>query len=151
MSLRSYRAGAAVAVLGAAAVLLVTAAFAVPPKHLKPHKGVKKAAGAPAAMVALGKKVYAKSGCANCHAIGNAGGRGGPNLTDVGQESSHTVKWFEVQVTNPKAHNPDGRMPAFKGRVQGKELTALATYLTTLKPAAAKHKPGKKAVKHHHK
>lgn len=115
--------------------LLACAVLAAPPHHVKPrHKPpVKKAKPAgSAAMVKMGESVYDKSGCKNCHAINGEGGKAGPNLTHIAREKGHTMKFFETQVTNPKANYPHGRMPAFKN-IKGKDLTALATYLESLK------------------
>ncbi|HZT44166.1 MAG TPA: cytochrome c [Chthonomonadaceae bacterium] len=112
--------------------LLATAALAAPPKsHHKPPP--KKGASANASLVSLGKKVYAQNGCANCHTVGDKGGKNGPNLTKTGAESKHTVAWFEEQIKNPKMHDDDSTMPPFGDRIKGKDLTALATYLKSLK------------------
>ncbi|HEV2474693.1 MAG TPA: c-type cytochrome [Chthonomonadales bacterium] len=126
--------------LALAASLMASGAHAGQhPAHKKPvkkstKKAVKKGAGAPnAAMIALGKKQLASNGCVNCHAIHGKGGTSGPDLTKTGAEKGHTAQWFEVQISTPKKHNPDSTMPPFSGRIKGKDLTALADYLTTLK------------------
>ncbi len=107
----------------------MTTAFAAPPKK----KPIKKNDKGNTALIAQGKKVFAANGCANCHAIKGKGGTSGPELTKTGADPKHTVKWFEEKVTNPKAANPDSTMPAFAGKIKGKDLTALATYLASLK------------------
>jgi cbb3-type cytochrome oxidase cytochrome c subunit len=109
--------------------LLVTTsvtALAKPPKKGKSSK-------ATAAQIAAGKKVYDASGCQNCHAIAGKGGKIGPDLSKVGAEASHTPKWFEAKVTNPKASNPHSSMPAFASKIKGKDLTNLGLYLASLK------------------
>lgn len=114
--------------------LLVTAAVAAPPKgHKKPPTKKTTAKTNTAALIAAGKKVYDANGCANCHAINGKGGKGGPNLSKAGAEAKHTVAWFEAQVKDPKSHNPNSPMPAFGDKIKGKDLTALATYLKSLK------------------
>jgi mono/diheme cytochrome c family protein len=84
------------------------------------------------ALVSAGKKVYAANGCAGCHAIGGQGGKAGPDLSKTGADPTHTIAWFEVQIANPKAHNPGSAMPAFDTSIQGKDRTALAVYMTSL-------------------
>ena len=104
----------------------------------------KKAAAKPAAaaakpvspLVAAGKKVYDTKGCAACHAIGGKGGNSGPDLTATGAVPTHTIQWLSVQVANPKAHNSDSTMPPFAATVTGKDLTAMSTYLASLKGAS---------------
>ncbi|HLV79884.1 MAG TPA: cytochrome c [Chthonomonadaceae bacterium] len=122
---------AALALTGLYASVLATAAFAAPPKSH--HKPPKKGNSSSASLTSLGKKVYEANHCANCHTIGDKGGKTGPNLTKTGAETKHTVAWFEEQVKNPKAHDDDSTMPAFGDKIKGKDLTALATYLKSLK------------------
>lgn len=113
------------------ASVLVTAAFAGPPKHNKHAK--KPPAKSSAALITAGKKVYAANGCAGCHSIAGKGGKTGPNLTTVAAEAKHTPKWLEEQVLNPKAHDADSKMPPYEGRIKGKDLQALVAYLGSLK------------------
>jgi mono/diheme cytochrome c family protein len=77
--------------------------------------------------------VFDSHGCARCHAIGGQGGRRGPDLTRVGADPSHTVEWLSEHIRNPKAHNPDSRMPGYAGRIPEQDLRALAEYLAGLK------------------
>lgn len=121
-----------VAGLGLCASLLTSAAIAAPPKKKTTKKTTAKPASS-AALIAAGKKVYAANGCKNCHAIAGEGGKGGPDLTKVGAEASHTPKWLEVQVVNPKAHNDSSTMPSYEESIKGKDLTALVAYLSSLK------------------
>ncbi len=100
-------------------------------------------AGAPGASSAVGaadagaadagKLVFTSNGCKGCHSIGGQGGQKAPDLSHTGAESTHTAEWFANFVGNPKASNPQSRMPAFKGRISDKDLQALGAYLTTLK------------------
>jgi mono/diheme cytochrome c family protein len=84
-------------------------------------------------LLAAGKGVYDAVGCARCHAIGGQGGRMGPDLTRTGAVRGHTVAWLVAHVNNPRAHNPQSRMPAFEGRIPEKELQALGAFLAALK------------------
>jgi mono/diheme cytochrome c family protein len=108
--------------------------------HKKPSaaKPPAKSAAKPAnPLIAAGKKVYDAKGCASCHAIGGKGGNSGPDLTATGAVPGHNVQWLSVQIANPKAHNPDSTMPAFAQTIPAKDLTAAATFLASLKGAAA--------------
>lgn len=89
--------------------------------------------GGDAALVTAGKAVYAANGCARCHSIGGQGGRGGPNLSQVGAGAGHTPEWLAAHIKNPKTHNPSSRMPAFGGKISDKDLLALGAYLASLK------------------
>jgi len=111
--------------------LLMSAAFAKPPKKT-PTKPSKPSA---AAAIAAGKKVFeaSSSGCGNCHAINGKGGSSGPDLSNVGGESKHTAAWLKVAVTDPKAHDPNSSMPAYADKIKGKDLTNLVAYLGSLK------------------
>jgi mono/diheme cytochrome c family protein len=120
-------------ILGLMALLAVSVPAAQQPKPQKSKStAAATTAASGAATIALGKSVYDKQGCGNCHAIGGKGGSSGPDLTATGAAAGHTAAWFATQVTNPKAHNPNATMPAFPG-VQGKDLTAIAVFLVSLK------------------
>lgn len=97
----------------------------------KPAKPAVGGATDSAAIAAAGKKLYDSNQCAVCHTIAGKGGTGGPDLAKTGADPKHTAKWFEEQVTNPKSHTPSSTMPAFE-KIKGKDLTMLATFLTTL-------------------
>ena len=118
---------------------LILTALAVPgskPPAKKPKAAAAKtktAAKPDAQLVAAGKKIYDSKGCSACHAIGGKGGNSGPDLTATGAVPTHTVQWLSVQVANPKAHNPDSTMPGFAATIPAKDLTAISTYLVTLK------------------
>ena len=124
-NLKSRTAAGTFAALTLTTTLLATAAFAKPPVKKKPVVADK-------AAIAAGKKVYDANGCANCHAIGGAGGKTGPDLTKVGANPKHTPKWLEESVVNPKAHNPDSTMPAYDS-LDAKDLKNLVSYLGSLK------------------
>lgn len=103
-------------------------------KHKKPPVKTTKTAKPTAAILAAGAKVYDASGCGGCHMINGKGGTNGPDLSATGAESSHTAKWMETQVVNPKAHKADTGMPA-SDTLKGKDLSNLVAYLVSLKKA----------------
>ncbi len=119
-----------IAGLALCGALIVTTAVAAPPKHQAKKPA---SSNSNAALIAAGKKVYAANGCAACHKIADKGGAIGPDLTKTAAESKHTSKWLEVQVVNPKEHNPDSKMPAYGERIKGKDLSSLVAYLSSLK------------------
>ncbi len=108
-----------------------------PAKKVPPKPGT--TSGAPAAGaadVAAGKKIYDANGCSTCHAISGKGGTNGPNLTRTGADATHTAQWFTVQVSDPKAHNPNTSMPAYATSIKGKDMVALASFMVSLKGEA---------------
>jgi len=76
-------------------------------------------------LVAQGKDVFAKSGCASCHTLKDAGATGtvGPNLDEAKPSKDLVVE----RVTNGKAP-----MPSFKGQLTGQEIQAVAEYVSTV-------------------
>jgi mono/diheme cytochrome c family protein len=76
-------------------------------------------------LVAQGKDVFAKSGCASCHTLKDAGATGtvGPNLDEAKPSKDLVVE----RVTNGKAP-----MPSFKGQLTGEEIQAVAEYVSTV-------------------
>lgn len=62
--------------------------------------------------------------------IGMARARG-PELSTVG--TKRTRDWLIEHVRNPKAHNPQSRMPAYDGKISDADLQLLANYLASLK------------------
>ena len=58
-----------------------------------------------------GEGIYVREGCGECHSFKGHGGAMAPDLTSVTQRRSKT--WIMTQIKNPKAHNPDSRMPGF--------------------------------------
>ena len=91
------------------------------------------AAAGDATLVAAGKAAYDTANCIKCHAIGEQGGRMGPDLSHVAAEKEHTSDWIVAHVKNPKTHNPGSRMPAFAGKISDKDLLAIGAYLASLK------------------
>jgi mono/diheme cytochrome c family protein len=102
------------------------------------ESGVRSGAGA-SQEFAAGKRVFGQH-CTKCHAIGGSGGPSGgfgpgksrgPDLGTVGTKRSQD--WLMEHVRNPKAHNPQSRMPGFEGKIDQADLRALGEYLASLK------------------
>ena len=76
-------------------------------------------------LVAQGKDVFAKCGCASCHTLKDAGATGtvGPNLDEAKPPKDLVVE----RVTNGKAP-----MPPFKGQLSDQEIQAVAEYVSTV-------------------
>jgi mono/diheme cytochrome c family protein len=73
---------------------------------------------------------YGESFCASCHAIQNAagllvGGDLGPELTRIGTKAK--PDWLRQWVRNPKAYDPETRMPHF--RFDEKQLALVTGFL----------------------
>jgi len=83
--------------------------------------------------VAAGKAVFDANNCAKCHSIAGQGNPRGRDLTHVGADPNHTAQWLIEHVKNPRAHNPNSRMPAFEGKISEQDLAALGAYLASLK------------------
>lgn len=62
--------------------------------------------------VTQGESIFIREGCANCHSFKGHGGAIAPDLTGVTQRRS--TKWIITQISNPRSHNPDSRMPEFE-------------------------------------
>lgn len=100
---------------------------------------------APPAMsgeAAMGQKIFQRSTCVDCHAIGalaGAGGEVGPNLTHVASRWSIaagatplTVSDVQEWIKNPEYYKPGVLMPGYPLLSQ-KDLHALAVYIMSLK------------------
>jgi mono/diheme cytochrome c family protein len=76
-------------------------------------------------LVAQGKSVFEKAGCASCHTLEDAGATGtvGPNLDEAKPSKDLVVE----RVTNGKPP-----MPAFKGQLSDQEIDAVATYVSSV-------------------
>jgi mono/diheme cytochrome c family protein len=76
-------------------------------------------------LVAQGKSVFEKAGCASCHTLKDAGATGtvGPNLDEKKPPKDLVVE----RVTNGKPP-----MPSFKGQLSEQEIDAVATYVSTV-------------------
>jgi mono/diheme cytochrome c family protein len=74
-------------------------------------------------LVAQGKQVFEKAGCASCHTLKDAGATGtvGPNLDDAKPSKDLVVE----RVTNGKPP-----MPSFKGQLSDQEIQAVAEYVS---------------------
>lgn len=57
----------------------------------------------------------------------------GPDLSHVGADAAHTAEWLSEHIRNPKAHQPQSRMPGFEGRISEEDLKTLSEYLAGLK------------------
>lgn len=81
--------------------------------------------GGGANLVAQGKAVFQKAGCASCHTLKDAGATGtvGPNLDDRKPSKDLVVE----RVTNGKPP-----MPSFKGQLSDAEINAVGTYVSTV-------------------
>ena len=64
--------------------------------------------------------------CINCHRLGDQGGLVGPDLSQAGWKFSR--EHLRQQILNPRAHNPDSRMPVFQGKISEEDLAALVEY-----------------------
>lgn len=87
--------------------------------------------GALQADAGKGEGVYRTLRCSMCHKIDGAGGKKGPDLSDVGSQRDYA--WLEKYLRNPKSLNPKNTMPPVKASPQ--ELEDLIHYLQSLKKA----------------
>ena len=71
---------------------------------------------------ARGARVFAESGCTQCHSIHNTGGSRGPDLSNVGRRL--TEDQLRRQIVNGSKI-----MPAFGDALQTTDLTDLISYL----------------------
>lgn len=62
--------------------------------------------------ISRGEEFFIREGCRDCHSFKGQGGTTGPDLTSLGEKRS-TV-WVMEQISAPRSHNPDSRMPEFK-------------------------------------
>jgi len=94
---------------------------------------------------AAGKQVLVAHGCFRCHTINQARGpigdgqddtlprEAGPELGTAGADPARTVEWFMAFIRNPRFEVPTIRMPPYEGKINEKDLRALAEYLVSLK------------------
>ncbi|MGD0829749.1 MAG: cytochrome c [Terracidiphilus sp.] len=71
---------------------------------------------------AHGAAIFNESGCAHCHAIGNAGGHKGPDLSGVGRRMKKVR--MQRQIANGSK-----LMPPFGEDLQGQDMDDLLAYL----------------------
>jgi len=90
-----------------------------------------------------GAVVFQNKNCRNCHALEGVGGRRGPDLTMVGTRLTRDQLIDQVSNGTPGG----GNMPAYGKQISPAEMTALAEFLTNMrpqgmpaaKPASARH------------
>jgi nitric oxide reductase subunit C len=80
--------------------------------------------------ISTGEAAYKAQGCSACHTIAGVGGKVGPDLSTIGKVRNK--EWIEVQLKNPKAHDPKSIMPSFS-KLSQKDLDDLAHYLAGLR------------------
>ena len=68
--------------------------------------------------------------CVNCHRLRDQGGLVGPDLSQAGWKFSR--EHLRQQILNPRAGNPDSRMPVFEGKISEEDLAALVEYLSLM-------------------
>jgi ubiquinol-cytochrome c reductase cytochrome b subunit len=105
-----------------AAVLALTIAGARAPMVIAPAVTTES--------VLAGREIYARSGCANCHAIHGKGGTIAPDLTHVGARRPD-AEWHIRHFKDPRSVVPGSIMPRID--LTDKELHELADYMLSLK------------------
>jgi mono/diheme cytochrome c family protein len=77
------------------------------------------------AQLAAGKKVFETAGCSGCHTLADAGSTGniGPNLDQL--KPSESAVQHQVE-------NGGGAMPAFKDSLSAAQISAVATYVSSV-------------------
>lgn len=83
----------------------------------------------------VGSKLFAESGCAACHSIGNVGGWIGPKLDGVAGRRDHD--YIVAHITNAGVHSmqqgkvaPVSEMPTFN--LTAEDIEKIASFLATL-------------------
>ncbi|UFJ42335.1 cytochrome c oxidase subunit II [Brevibacillus humidisoli] len=85
-----------------------------------------------------GQQVFQQS-CIGCHAVGNQGGKLGPNLTAFGDREKlagileNNPELLKQWIANPNQFKEGNRMPAFGEQLNEEQIDALAEYLSGLK------------------
>ncbi len=85
--------------------------------------------GDPALMVRA-RQVLVERKCVNCHKIKGVGGLQGPDLSQAGWKFSRPH--LRQQILDPKARNPESRMPSFQGEISERDLEAVVEYLSLM-------------------
>jgi ubiquinol-cytochrome c reductase cytochrome b subunit len=100
-----------------------------------------------------GALVFQNKNCRNCHALDSLGGQRGPDLTTVGTRLTRDQLIDQVSNGTPGG----GNMPAYGKQLNPAEMTSLAEFLVSLRPAgqgparsSAPALEGPVAVKHAH-
>jgi ubiquinol-cytochrome c reductase cytochrome b subunit len=78
-----------------------------------------------------GAVVFQNKQCRNCHALEGLGGRRGPDLTHVGVRLTRDQLIDQVSNGTPGG----GNMPAYGKQIKPQEMSALADFLVSLRPA----------------
>jgi ubiquinol-cytochrome c reductase cytochrome b subunit len=78
-----------------------------------------------------GAVVFQNKDCRNCHALDGLGGKKGPDLTAVGTRLTRDQLIDQVSNGTPGG----GNMPAYGKQISPAEMTALADFLSSLRPA----------------
>jgi mono/diheme cytochrome c family protein len=90
-----------------------------------------------AKMPSQGDVVFNSAGCGKCHSThgDSAGGKQkGPDLSKAGDDPKHTREWLTAFVRNPKAENPESKMPPFdQSKLSDEDLGKIVNYLMGLK------------------
>lgn len=73
-----------------------------------------------------GAALFEEKGCSTCHRFRGGGGSLGPDLTAVAARRPRS--WIRRQITDPAAHDPGARMPAYNA-LSFLEQRALVNYL----------------------
>ena len=77
---------------------------------------------------ARAEKLFADVGCLGCHIVQGEGESVGPELTHIGSKVSPS--WLYSWIENPKAFNPDSKMPVFG--LSPDQIALLTNYLVDL-------------------
>lgn len=80
-------------------------------------------------LITLGKTLYQKNGCSDCHLMDGKGTSFGPNLSHEGLRNN-SIDWQVKHLVNPTALKPGSSMPAYK-QLPNDQLSALAAYLVS--------------------
>ena len=78
-----------------------------------------------------GKRVFQSEPCLSCHSLNGSGGHVGPDLTHVG--SRRSADWILKYLENPKAVNPQAKMPSLVPPMTQQEAGWVAQYVATLR------------------
>jgi len=88
-----------------------------------------------------GRRLFLATGCGSCHTIRGTGASGelGPDLTHYGSRGTVAAGLYPMNIgttagwiAGAQTIKPGSRMPSFGRALDGKELRAIATYLTSL-------------------
>jgi sulfur oxidation c-type cytochrome SoxX len=82
-----------------------------------------------------GKQLFHSLPCIQCHSIEGKGGTIGPALTHE-QLEGKSRNWLHDQIRDPKLHNPNSVMPAFKD-LSDEQVDALVDYLVSIAGTSA--------------